>query len=160
LTPQEAQEAVYEHLRGTGTWTLVQDLSDWMYDDLRLTRAQGQGTLLWLWKKGMIEKRRSATVKSTYNKQMALEYRSIEDVPAPKPVKQVLKRDPRLNPKAGDVLDDDPPLPPLEVIAVRCGHVTAFRYLVKKAGNKGYWDGGLPAWRREMKGVTVRKVVK
>ena len=73
-----------------------------------------------------------------------------------------LLRDPRVHPKKGDVLDDDPPLVPLTVVAV---HPNAEHPIVIEAERRqwwqaqllvrGRWRGSLAQWRREMAGAAV-----
>lgn len=72
-------------------------------------------------------------------------------------VAETLMRDPRVHPRKGDVLDDDPPLVPLTVVAVwpneewprvvvaeRQGKCFGFDVVV------GRWSGTLKQWRCEM----------
>lgn len=71
-------------------------------------------------------------------------------------VAAALLRDPRVHPRVGDVVDDDPPLVPLTVVAVWPSEdeprfveaerrATAFGFPVVA----GRWRGTLSQWRRE-----------
>ncbi len=69
-----------------------------------------------------------------------------------------LIRDPRVHPRKGDVVDDDPPLVPLTVVAVWPNEdepriVEAERRATWMGFDvvKGRWRGTLGQWRREMR---------
>lgn len=70
------------------------------------------------------------------------------------------KRDPRVNPRKGDMLNDDDPLPPLEVVKV--GGPLAARVVecerLHEDGSK--WVGRWPLkdWRVEMEDAVVMGV--
>lgn len=64
-------------------------------------------------------------------------------------------RDPRVDPEPGDILNDDPPLHPLEVTDVKDGRVLAVRYTLEKGLNRGHWEGTLDSWRKEMADAEV-----
>lgn len=56
-------------------------------------------------------------------------------------------RDPRIDPKVGDILDDDPPLPPLRVVS-RLG-LSVYGLRTHPRGPIP-WQGTLLQWRAEM----------
>lgn len=75
-----------------------------------------------------------------------------------------LLRDPRVHPRRGDVVDDDPPLVPLTVVAVWPNEgepnvVEAERRQVwlGQVIVRGRWKGSLAAWWREMAAAAVAK---
>ena len=78
-----------------------------------------------------------------------------------------LLQDPRVNPRRGDVLDDDPPLVPLTVVAMWPNEgepnvVEAERRQVwlGQIIVRGRWRGSLAAWRKEMMEATVLQARK
>ena len=72
-------------------------------------------------------------------------------------VATALMRDPRVHPRKGDVLDDDPPLIPLTVVAVWPNEDEPREVVAERRqwwlGHmlvRGRWKGSLAAWQREM----------
>lgn len=71
----------------------------------------------------------------------------------------VLLRDPRVHPRRGDVIDDDPPLVPLTVVAVWPNEDQPRRVEAERRATwmghavvVGRWRGTMGQWRREMRG--------
>lgn len=62
------------------------------------------------------------------------------------------RRDPRSDPQRGDVLDDDPPLPPIRVVERYPAAVYGLR---THPGGPIRWHGSLAQWREEMAGADV-----
>lgn len=79
-------------------------------------------------------------------------------------VTEGLLRDPRVHPRRGDVLDDDPPLVPLTVVAVwpnedepRTVVAERRQWWMGQLLVRGRWRGSLDAWTREMMEAAVAK---
>ena len=71
----------------------------------------------------------------------------------------LIGRDPRLFPRRGDVIDDDPPLVPLTVVAVWPNEEEPQRVEAERRATwmghavvVGRWRGTMGQWRREMGG--------
>lgn len=68
-------------------------------------------------------------------------------------------RDPRLDPRSDDVLDDDPPLPPLRVVE----RIGLSVYGLRRGQNPSKsipWRGTLAQWRKEMADAVILKRAK
>lgn len=77
-------------------------------------------------------------------------------------VAEVLIWDPRVHPRKGDVLDDDPPLVPLTVVAVWPNEQWPTTVEAERRAKSfgfdvvaGRWRGSLQQWRREMQGAII-----
>ena len=78
-------------------------------------------------------------------------------------VAEALLRDPRMHPRRGDVLDDDPPLVPLTVVAVWPNEEHPAVVVGERREwwhaqmiVRGRWKGSLAQWRREMDGAGIQ----
>ena len=74
-------------------------------------------------------------------------------------VAEMLMRDPRVHPRKGDVLDDDPPLVPLTVVAVWPNEAWPSVVVAERRATwmghpvvVGRWRGTMGQWRKEMGG--------